>query len=142
MISFITYMLAIATCAYVVAPLFKRELAPLRLSNEKNDRIQELLHQKKLLSDTIQDLVFDAQTGKLSEDDLQELVDEQQKMLNKVEQQIQSLTGSNQDDVRRSLEKEIRQARQVLKPELKCPSCGRKVGEEDKFCANCGTALK
>jgi len=143
MISLLTYILIFAVCGFVAYPLLRgRDSVQIRTS-EKSSKILDLLFQKRLYAETIEDLIFDHQTGKLSDEDYAQLLNEQQQAYDRVEQQLKSLAGTDRNQIRRRLEAEIGRAAQQAQSAnaLICPACGSKVDKGDKFCSHCGTKL-
>ncbi len=139
----ISYLLLFATCAYVLYPLFKRQKAILGAVDTQNLQVLELSHQKNLIADTLSDLEFDLQTGKLSHEDYNMLAEEHQSMQREIERKLQAVSAGGRQEIKLSLEAEIAAEVQRLrgKAPASCPQCGHRVGANDKFCASCGAKL-
>jgi hypothetical protein len=143
MIVIIPYLLIVAACVYVLYPLFaERKIAAGSVSQERI-RFRDLIHQKRLIADSLSDLEFDRQTGKLSEEDYSELFEEQLNMKAEIEKKLEPISGIDRLDLQRKLEAEISAVTQKSsqRPSLKCPQCGQIVRVEDKYCSGCGRKL-
>jgi len=137
MIEFISYTLIVAVCAYVAIPLFSKK--------EKAADHQELdmFHQQRLIRETIRDLEFDFQTGKLSREDYETLIAEREQAIQKADSVIGKTVGMKTAELLNKLEAEIQEAKEKLNPsiELVCPQCGHEHKKGDKFCSKCGAKL-
>ncbi len=140
MIAFIPFIIVLATCVYVLYPLFSGRKASTAAVDVQNLQLMELIHQKNLIADTLSDLEFDLQTGKLSEQDYALLTEEQQLMQTDIEKKILVASGTSQRDISHRLEAEIAVEVEKLKGKApaECRKCGHRLGANDKFCANCG----
>ncbi len=106
----LTIILVFLTCGFVASPLF-------RSSDEKHKDRSELEQKQPMIQNIIDELTLDYETGKLSKEDYETLVQEHQ----------QFKPESNQTS-----QKHIKN---------KCPQCGHKINKKDKFCSNCGLKL-
>ncbi len=108
--------------------------------------LHDLLFQKRVAADIVQDLRFDLQTGKLSSADHDELAGEQQRQIAALDERLDRLQRSGKDEITARLENEIAQARAKLGPPRSdaaaCPGCGKSAPRDAKFCSHCGAALK
>ncbi|HQI47455.1 MAG TPA: hypothetical protein PLN61_02235 [bacterium] len=85
----IGFLIMIAAVAWVVAPLFRARSPRASRSGEAAHLDQpELLFRKKVAMEIIQDLHFDHQTGKLSQEDHDQLVREQEEQLKAIESRL------------------------------------------------------
>ena len=143
MITFIPFAIVLATCAYVLYPLFSGHKATTSEIDFRNLQLMELLHQKDLIADTLSDLEFDLQTGKLSEQDYAVLTEEQRLLQMDIEKQIHATSGGSRQEIKHMLEAEVAAEVQRLrgKSPANCPKCGHRIGANDKFCASCGEKL-
>ena len=136
----IEIILICASCAYVVAPLFRRPTGRTYSADSKLAERFELIHRKQLIADTIDELNFDHQTGKLSDDDLQSLLGEHQNEVNRIESKLHVTTAGEMTPLARNLEAEIARAKrssQVVQKK-RCRDCGQDLGKGVKYCSNCG----
>jgi len=141
----IATILSITACAFVLAPLLRRATDVRERSASAHQRELSDLHwQSNRIRNTLQDLELDFQTGKLSQDDYDELAKDQKQRLNQVTQRSKALIGVDSERIKAELEKQIaarRSAKDHKVAGLVCPQCGHALQEEDKFCANCGTKI-
>jgi len=116
-------LLSITATLYVALPLFRRsDDGAVMLAAP--DRAGELLYQKNLALDTIKDLDFDMQTGKLAESDHAELVAAQQRLIAQTEQQLARTSAPHKG-----------QSSGI------CPACGQALAPAARFCSQCGAAV-
>ena len=143
MIDLVTLVMILGATAYVVAPLLQKRDAPLVQQSQRDLNISELWHQHEMRQNTIDDLEFDHKTGKLSDADFQELVQEHRNAQAEVDRQLKDLSGISTTELRDHLEAEIAQEKAKLQADHQrwCPTCNHGVDPEDKFCSNCGQAL-
>lgn len=119
----------------------------------EDDSLEELFSRRDALYSAIKDLDFDYQTGSLSYQDYQDLVERYKRRAVSILQEIDAAKrgGSLEED----LEREIRGVRNVLEgapltpavagiePAARfCTQCGARARTEDRFCAQCGTRLR
>lgn len=119
----IAFLLSITSALYVALPLFRRSEEDAVIIAAP-DRAGELLYQKNLALDTIRDLDFDMQTGKLAESDHAELVAAQQRLIEQTEQQL-TRTATPRKGQSSGL----------------CPACGQALAPAARFCSQCGAAI-
>ena len=143
MIEVISLLMAVGVGAFVIVPLLKKQ-TPAALREAKADgRVSELLYRQNMLSQTMDDLEFDYQMGKLSPEDYESLVADQQKNHKDVNARLKDISGISGSELIERLEKEISQAKLKVAPAtaLLCPSCKRPIQKEDKFCSACGAKI-
>jgi hypothetical protein len=152
--------------AYVVWPLLQRGPAPVLLDD---DRLSELLARKDTLLQSIKQLEFDHQVGKISDEDFQRFDQQLRRQALGLMQQIEKSApaGAALDS---QLEAEIAQLRRVPEPAQRsapallgerasaptqangaaqtgagtqryCTNCGEPANLTHKFCARCGAPL-
>ncbi len=119
----IAFLLSITATLYVALPLFRRSEEGAVIIAAP-DRAGELLYQKNLALDTIKDLDFDMQTGKLAESDHAELVAAQQRLIAQTEQQLARTSAPGKG-----------QSSGI------CPACGQALAPAARFCSQCGAAV-
>jgi len=127
----IAVLLASVSTLYVAWPLFRQQSESGRLG-QNYDQLHELDYQKELANDTIQDLNFDLQTGKLSSADHAALVASQQALIKNLESRIADKNVKKNGS-----------AAQSTKVNAKvCPACGYRSPADARFCSQCGATLK
>ena len=139
MIEFISYLIILAACAFILYPLFRSSTRYQKIAQGKRSHTAELLHRKKLVFDTIKDLEFDRSTGKLSREDFEQLHREHENSVKQIDEQLKSVKKAGA--VEASLEKEIRQITAKMQTGLFCSSCGKRLQNDDKFCSRCGAKV-
>jgi len=144
MFEFITTLFVIAIVAYVAMPLIKPQHPQKNNASEKDRRVIELEYQQNMLRNVIDDLRFDYDTGKLSEEDYQSLAAEHQKSIADLKARMNSIRGGESTKQKQNLKRDKAQGRRNGNPKtpLTCSTCNSVVGENDRFCASCGAALK
>lgn len=147
MTTIIAYILSIMACAFVLYPLLRksRDVRTVSLTTRQRE-LSDLQWQSDRIQITLRDLELDYQTGKLSQDDYNELAEDQNKKLRQVDQRTQTLIGIDGKHLVQGLEKEIAAQRKVHDQidlvKTTCPPCGHPLRKEDKFCPNCENQIK
>lgn len=145
----ITILLAVlvAACAvgYVAWPLFRPTSTVLI---DDSGPLADLILRKDVLLQSIKELEFDYQTGKLSAEDYQRLDNRLRQqaivLLRRIDETMPATTN-----LEATLEEAIRRRRSatptpqsvVAEPILSCPRCNARINKTDKFCRQCGQAL-
>lgn len=129
MVILIEIVLLAGTVLFVGYPLFsKRYQAPLKGDMRVND-YQRLLSRRDMIYSAIKDLEFDYKTGKLSEEDYEELKSQYEseavEILEKIDKSGKGKAGVNVGEKKRLL----------------CPECNSTYSKNDKFCSKCGSKL-
>jgi cytochrome c-type biogenesis protein CcmI len=137
--SILVYIIILAVCAFILFPLFRRSKRSQQIGQVKRTRAAELLHKKRLILDTLKDLEFDRSTGKLSEEDFEQLHKEHENSVKQIDEQLRSVKKPGV--VEASLEKEIGQITVKMGAGLFCSSCGKRLQKDDKFCSRCGAKV-
>jgi Tfp pilus assembly protein PilN len=138
-------LLAALAVLYVALPLFRPTRTVLI---DESGPLAELILRKDTLLQSIKELEFDYQTGKLSEEDYQRMDQRQRQqaivLLRQIEQTLPAAAGLEAE-----LEAAIRRQRtasdraSVTEAEaMSCPRCQSTVRPADKFCPECGFALR
>ncbi|MBN2413933.1 hypothetical protein JXQ31_19825 [candidate division KSB1 bacterium] len=99
---------------YVIKPLFSHNDKTIAQLNKKTARIEDLVFQRELLNTTIQELNFEHQMGKISDNDFNQIMNEHQQSLNGLEKQIQFHSGKTMENIQKKLEQEIARKKQNL----------------------------
>lgn len=143
MFEFITVLFVIAVVAYVAMPLLKPQHQQKNRTTTKELRVIEFEHQQQMLQNVIDDLKFDYDTGKLSEEDFQSLAAEHQKSQAELKAGMDGIRGSKSAKQKRDVQQHHSQGRRKGKSKapLTCPACNSAVSEDDKFCSSCGANL-
>ena len=99
---------------YVISPLFSQNDKTITVSGKKTAKLDDLVFQRDLLKNTIQELHFDHQMGKISDEDFRQIMSEHQESLSGLEKKIQYHSGKSIDTIREKLEREIARKKQNL----------------------------
>ena len=130
--------LLIVVLLFIARPFILPPPAPARLSEQ-----QMLLAQKEALLAQIKALDFDAETGKLDEEDY---AAEREMLIRQTMAVMRQL--DEVADVEAEIEAAVERLRQTAAAEGEtrplnfCPQCGTAVTAQDRFCANCGHQLQ
>ncbi len=143
MIEIISYVVIIGACAYVAMPMFSKNVQTHSAGSEVDNRVGELLNQQVMATSTIDDLEFDLQTGKLSQEDYESLVADQRKIQKDTDARLKDISGISSVELTEKLEREIAAEKQKLAPHSTptCPTCKQPIKPDDKFCSECGAKL-
>lgn len=155
MILAIIVLLIVLSMLYMFLPLFPlRILAETADSNSNSGdtyEISDLLLHKETLLAAIKEIDFDYKTGKLSDEDYQELQEVYRSKAMSVIEEIEESEKKQGEAMEKKLEEEIKASRQKgdniqppkqTKATLNCPSCSNPYVAGDKFCQRCGYAFK
>jgi len=93
MFEFLTVLMATLVVFYVASPLMQRQKKAQQISSEADLKLSSTLHQQGVLQNTIDDLEFDYQTGKLSTTDYESMVAEHRKSLRQIDERLKKLGG-------------------------------------------------
>jgi hypothetical protein len=138
-------LLAALAVGYVIWPLV-RPTRPVLIDEE--GPLAELILRKDTVLQSIKELEFDYQTGKLSQEDYQRFDGRlRQQAIGLLRQIEQAMPDSV--NLEMELEEEIRRHRQVAEQAaastapstFSCPRCQATVRDTDNFCTKCGFAL-
>ncbi len=99
---------------YVIKPLFSHNDKTIAHSDRKTAKIDDLVFQRELLNSTIQELQFEHQMGKISDNDFNLMMNEHQQSLTGLEKQIQYHSGKTMENIQKKLEQEIARKKQNL----------------------------
>lgn len=143
----ITILLALLLAGLVVAYIAWPLLRPGNVAVDLDGPLADLILRKDTVLESIKELEFDRQTGKLSEEDYQRLEQRLRQqailLLRQIEQTMPAAAGLEAE-----LEEAIRQRRTISErasPQgeaaLTCPRCQSTVRDKDRFCPQCGFAL-
>ena len=143
MLEIMSLLVVVGACTYVAMPLFRKQESLNNRESGSDARVSELLHQQQMSADTIEDLEFDFQTGKLSDEDFESLVADQKKIQTGADARLKDISGISTSELNEKLEKEIEQAKMKMAPDSvpTCPSCKKAIKQGDKFCSECGATL-
>jgi hypothetical protein len=153
-------LFALLTIAFVVWPLWR---APQMALVDEDSALSELIHRKDAALNSIKEIEFDHQTGKLNADDFQRINTRLRQQAITFLRQIEK-TAPATSGLEAELEAAIRDQRVVadganalvrtaapVAPVAVngttsaainfCPQCGTRAAIKANFCANCGAAL-
>ena len=131
----IALVLAVATFAFIVYPLFKRR--PPSADSVEDEKLQELHSNRDTTYSMLKELEFDFQAGTLTEEDYRDLEARYKRKAISVLKKIDGLEKGT--DIDEEVERQVRELRQS-KGRF-CPQCGASCQEDDRFCSRCGTSL-
>lgn len=136
--------LVLAAGAYVVYPLFRSGDATPQQTTDADRRHNDFLHQQQMIQNTMDDLEFDVNTGKLSDADFASLASDLKKQQDELDAQMKNAVGLSSAELTARLEQEIAayKDRHALSAVTSCPLCGRRFQAEDQFCSSCGYKIK
>lgn len=121
-------VMLIGVAVYVSQPLLRAKSGNLYVDDFEETPLQPLLVRKDLIYSAIKELEFDFNTGKLSEDDYQDLREKYAMQAAEVLKDIDEFeTGKKSSKGR--------------KRKAACPECGFKIQKGDRFCKSCGTGI-
>lgn len=141
----------------VVAPFL--ESRPDQIRRELLDRefreLEELTARKSVLLQTLRDIESDYETGKLSEEDYENMKEEYERRAVRIMQKIDDLrTGADvEEDLDALIEEALESSDEPASPDepspsqsdhdasVPCPACGTAVEPRDRFCSQCGEPL-
>ena len=137
-------LLTVGCLGYVAYPLRLARRA--RQTTGRRDRLLlQLTEQKQALYGAIRELQFDAEVGKLPQEDLQQqrqvLEDQALEVLTQLEQ-LES--GDDEAALRAQIERDLAGRDSGETPEEadgRCPGCQAAVSTRYRFCPECGAAL-
>ncbi len=128
------YILVILVVAFVLEPLFKKQRTLLK---DRGKQAKEYLFQLATSQDTLRDIELDMQTGKLEQDDYQQIVQESLQEQKAIREKISALAGMSYEKWQHQLLSEIGQEPQKQEKNT-CSQCGASLSPSDRFCAQCG----
>jgi len=114
MLNIFFYIIVLLLCLYVIKPLLGHNDKTITRSNKKAARLEDFIFKQELLKNTMQELNFDHQMGKISDDDFKMIEQEHQESLTRLEKQIQHFSGISMDKIQKKLEQEIALKKQNL----------------------------
>ena len=129
-----------AILAAICRPLFRKDdtLESAIIEETEWDLLQR---KKEVILGNIQDLDFEYQCGKLSEEDYAKIRGEMSAEAAAVFHDIDSIESSKDLDALIRREVLARRNKSGSPKQTACPSCGFKNPATNKFCAECGTSL-
>ena len=148
-----TLAIAILAIGYVVWPLFRVTNVFLPLND---DRLSGLMLRKETVLNSIKELEFDYQTGKLNEDDYDRLNQSLRRqaigLLQRIEK-IAPMVGGLDDELEQAISARRQEVATLAASEstphanngtasVVCPQCDHPMTATAKFCAQCGTPLR
>lgn len=140
MIAWFFLPIVVALCGFVIYPLLQKSTdAP---QTGADDRLQDVLHRRQALANSVDDLDFDRATGKLSLEDFDAAIAEIQRERHDLDVQMKNLVGMTEAELTAKLEREINELRGAKPPAAAvCPACGKALSIGDRFCPACGQKI-
>ncbi len=154
---FVFAALTVYTLAKIISPFLedRREQLRFELLDEQVQQIERLVARKSVLMQSLRDIEFDHETGKLSEEDYQRLKKKYERRAVQVMRALDELRGDadRDEEIDSALERRL-QERSHRAPEpstdrhdgdsadVECPECGKELEPEARFCSRCGTPLE
>lgn len=148
MIVIFLVLVILGLLAAIAYPLIKGSSSEEDEELPQDPYLQELVSKKEAAYSALKELEFDYGTGKLSEEDYQELRDQYKAKA------VSILKEIDEAEARDSIESQIEQAVEELRlgtkssrreeklaPEVVCSECGVINSLGDKFCSGCGEPL-
>ncbi|MFP4599185.1 MAG: zinc ribbon domain-containing protein [Persicimonas sp.] len=140
----------------VVTPFLSSERDQLRfeLLDEDLRRVEELASQRALLLQELRDITLDRETGKISQDNYEELKATYERQAVQVMKELNDIHGGRgweeaiDDELERRLARfeaeRARQGAENAEPSadfIECPECSKRLEPEARFCSRCGTNI-
>jgi len=154
---FVFAALTVYALAKIVAPFLedRREQLRFELLDEEVQQIERLVARKSVLMQSLRDIEFDHETGKLSDEDYERLKKKYERRAVRVMRDLDDLRGDADRDeqIDSALERRL-QERADHAPEpaadhqddesagIECPECAKELEPEARFCSRCGTPLE
>lgn len=151
----------------IVAPFMEspREQLRFEMLDEELGQIEQLVARKSVLLQTLRDIEFDHNTGKLSDEDYERLRKKHEIRAVRVMRDLERLrsSGDVDEEIDRELAERLRNrveqrpdavpgqldANAVAgddfgagPPTRECPACARQLAPDARFCDGCGTELQ
>lgn len=165
---FIFTALTVYALFRIVSPFLESEDRQIRheLLDDELRKIERLVARKSALLQSLKDIEFDRETGKLAEEDYQRLRDRYEREAIEVMRKLDSLRGGvdHDDEIDAALRDRLEGEAEVesedadppptiaeQEPEaesegpaesIECPECGKELEAEARFCSRCGTPLE
>lgn len=119
------------------------------LLDEELEEIEELAARKSILMQSLRDIEFDRETGKLSEKDYRRLKVRREREALAVSKELEDRRGrvDYESDIDRDLRTRLERADDRQPDDepapsgLECPECGRDLPSDAAFCSGCGASL-
>lgn len=152
---FVFAALTVYTLAKIVSPFLedRREQLRFELLDEEVQQIERLVARKSVLMQSLRDIEFDHETGKLSDRDYERLKKKYERRAVRVMRDLNDLRGDadRDEEIDSALEGRLEEkADRPTEPaadrrddsaEIDCPECGKALEPEARFCSQCGTPL-
>lgn len=154
---FISAALTVYTLFRIVSPFLGSESEQIRdeLLNDEIQEIERLVARKSILLQSLKDIEYDRDTGKLAEEDYERLRNRYEREAIQVMRELDDLRGGADldDEIDAALEKrldrqlheeessESRSDRSADDHAAECPKCDKRLEPEARFCSRCGTPL-
>jgi hypothetical protein len=123
------------TYRITVRPLWQRDVGPEAMADNAGETIADLLARRDATYETLKEIEFDFQAGKLLEEDYHALLARYRAEAVAILQQLDKATAEADTQIEREVAALRRSAALI------CPACGRHYQEGDRFCAGCDAPL-
>ncbi|GIV83421.1 MAG: hypothetical protein KatS3mg052_0428 [Candidatus Roseilinea sp.] len=136
--------LLIIVALVVALPLFDRKTPAI----EPPSRREALEQERRAVISAIRELDFDYRTGKIGAEDYKRLREARVAQGAQILRELADEHSATDTDVEAEIEAQVARLRKVAASDGRaparavCPSCGRVVGADDKFCPQCGRHLQ
>lgn len=142
-----------------VAPFLEdpRDQMRLEMLDEELEQIERLVAKKSVALQSLQDIEFDYETGKLSEEDYERLKHQHERRAVRVMRRLDEVRGGvdMEDEIDEALQAKLEgtngsslasdesgdQPSSSEPAERSCPDCGAELDPDDRFCSKCGLPL-
>ena len=114
MLNILFILVVLLLSIYVIKPLFSHNDKTIAQTGKHGAKLEDIVFQRELLNNTIQELHFDHQMGKISDNDFNQIMTEHQNVLTGLEKQIQYHSGKSMENIQKKLEQEIARKKQNL----------------------------
>lgn len=154
---FVFAALTVYALAKIVSPFLedRREQLRFELLDEEVQQIERLVARKSVLMQSLRDIEFDHETGKLSDEDYERLKRKYEHRAVRVMRDLDDLRGDadRDEEIDSALERRLHERANRV-PEttgdhpddasagIECPECGKGLEPEARFCSRCGTPLE
>jgi rRNA maturation endonuclease Nob1 len=135
---------------WIIRPLLKPDSIDDASDPKSDDELRRLVHQKETAYETIRELEFDLQMGKLSKADYEELKNQYKKeaidcikAIEDLELMKNRLPAASESELEIGVENEAAALRNKSRESahMFCTQCGTEVSRRDRFCFACGSEL-
>ena len=145
MISFLCLLIGVGSVVYICRPLFvKRDDKKIQKTKRKGRHAVLLEHRDSFYS-AIKELDFDHRMGKVEDEDYQRMREDYTQRAATVLKELDRSDGRSR--IAGEIEREVDAVRKKSQPKAQaggvfCTSCGARIKDKDRFCAQCGSKIE